>query len=196
MRARSIRTLAVLASVGLLVGAFGAGPADAKKKKKKKKAPSCAPVTAGGNGAEAELVRLTTAATAEKPVEIELETAQGLGFSSTAPDGGGDEGATSHVYQNLQVISAVPGTALNARVEFGQHQDYDFFLRDAASQESLAYSAGFNGPAPVDSGDGGHAEWGAEAIDAFAYEKCTGYTLDVVSAVTEGGPVALKIWLE
>lgn len=195
MRSRSIRTLAVLASVGLLVGAFAGGPAEAAKKKKKKKPASCAPATATGDAAEAEFVRLTQKATADAPVEIELDTAEGLGFSSSSPGGG--TGHVSHAYQNLQVISKKPSATLFVAAEFAAYQDYDLYLRDAASQETLAYAAGFNQmPGYLDGGEGGHSDVGLEQIDAFAHMPCTGYTVDVVSAITEGGPVTLKLWLE
>lgn len=194
MRIRSLRGFAVVASVALLVGAVAAGPAEAKKKKKKK-APVCAPYTPGELGAGQEVKVITDAATKDAPVEIPVTTGPGLGFSS--PDGpSGDEGHVEHVYVPVQVDSAAKSTAINARAEFNPAYEYDLFLRDA-SGVALAYAAGYN-PAPgtpLDGGDGGHSEQGAEVIDPFATADCAGFTLDVASAITPGGEVVVKVWL-
>src|SRR5688500_750099 len=68
MKIRTIRGIAVLASVGLLVGAFAVGPAEARKKKKKKKPVACAPYAPGENGADQKVTVITDAATADAPV--------------------------------------------------------------------------------------------------------------------------------
>lgn len=197
---RTIRTLAVLASAALVLGAFTASPADAKKKRKKKakKPPACAPYQPGEAGADAPITVVTNAATEEKPVELEVETAEGLGFSS-AEGPSGDEGHTSHAYSNVQVDSAKSGAGLYARVEFAPTWDYDIFLR-TSDGTAAAYAAGFNQvivPAfGLDgTGHGGHSEQGAEQIDGFATADCDGFTLDIVSAGTPGGTVTVKYWL-
>jgi hypothetical protein len=153
---------------------------------KKKKPKACAPYATTQEGAaDAELTRITAAATEEKPIEVTLE----------APDG--TPAATQHVFQNAQVVSN-PGTnGLYVRLEFPDHADLDLYLRDAAG-EQVARAAGFN-PAPEgelnDTAAGGHSETGAEQIDGFAVTKCAGYTVDVESFAFEGGEVLLKFWL-
>ena len=196
---RIVRTLAVLASAGLILGAFVAAPADAKKKKKPK---ACAEYVPGETGAEAETTVVTDAATAEKPVEVTLDTGEGLGLSSAdGPDG--DYGHTNHAYTNVQVDSA-GDAGLYVRVEFPEAFDYDIFLR-SADGTALAYAAGFNqGMTPAGdpsglgldgTGHGGHSEMGAEMVDGWIAADCEGFTLDVVSAITPGGEVTVKYWL-
>src|SRR5687767_597320 len=200
---RIVRSLALIATASLVLGAFMAVPADAKKKKKPKKAPSCAPYVPGENGADAPVTVVTDAATEEAPVEVTVATAEGLGFSS-ADGPSSDEGATSHAYANVQVDSAASGKGLYARVEFAPTFDYDGFLR-TADGTAVAYSAGFN-QAPMPLGDpsgfgldgtghGGHSEQGAEQIDGWATNDCDGFTYDIVSAATPGGDVTVKFWL-
>lgn len=199
---RIVRSLALIATASLVLGAFMAVPADAKKKKKKpKKAPACAPYVPGENGADAPITIVTDAATAEAPVEVTVSTLEGLGFSS--PDGpSGDEGATSHAYANVQVDSAASGAGLYARVEFAPTWDYDGFLR-TSDGTAVAYSAGFNqfvvpggDPFGLDgTGNGGHSEQGAEQIDGWATSDCDGFTYDIVSTGTPGGDVTVKFWL-
>ena len=196
---RIMRSIAVLASAGLVMGAFVAAPAEAAKKKKK----TCAAYSPGDTGAGADTTIVTDAATAEKPVEIALDTAEGLGLSSS--DGpSGDEGHTSHAYTNVQVDSASPEAGLFVRVEFSPAFDYDLFLR-SSDGTAVAYTAGFNqGITPVGdpsglgldgTGHGGHSEQGAEQIDGWLTADCDGFTVDVVSAVTPGGDVTVKYWL-
>ena len=200
---RFIRTVAVVGMSALVLGAFVAGPADAKKKKKPKKPAACAPYVPGENGADAPVTVVTDAATAEAPVEVTVATAEGLGFSS-ADGPSGDTGHTSHAYANVQVDSAASGRGLYARVEFTPTFDYDGFLR-TSDGTAVAYSAGFN-QAPMPAGDptgfgldgtghGGHSEQGAEQIDGWATNDCDGFTYDIVSAGTPGGDVTVKFWL-
>lgn len=196
MRFRSVRTFAVLASAGLIVGAFAAGPADAAKKKKKP--PACAPYTPHEAAADVPVTVLTDAHTADAPLELELETPEGLGFAN--PDGTEDDpshhGFPGHSYVNVQVDPAAAETGLYALLEFSVAWDYDLLVRgdDGAA---LAYSAGgapyvsfFDG-----TGHGGQAGPGTEQIDGLTSADCTGYLVDVTSAVTPGETVTLKLWL-
>lgn len=198
-----VRSLALIATASLVLGAFVAGPADAKKKKKKKpKVATCAPYTPGEVGADAPVTIVTDAATEEAPVEVTVSTTQGLGFTSS--DVGGDQGPTSHAFSNVQVDSASSGRGLYARVEFNPAYDYDHFLR-TADGAAVAYSAGFNqamvagdptGMTGLDgTGNGGHSEQGAEQIDGYATSDCDGFTHDIASAGSPGGDVTVKYWL-
>src|SRR4051794_14294549 len=113
---RIIKTTAVLALAGLVVGMLAAAPAEAKKKKKKKPA-ACAPYVPGETGTGQPVTVVTDAATAEAPVAVTVATDPGLGSSS--PDGAsGDTGPTAHAYANVQVDSAAASTGLYIRAEF------------------------------------------------------------------------------
>jgi hypothetical protein len=203
MKSRRIfKTAAVVGASALILGAFVAGPAQAKKKKPKKPA-VCAPYVPGELGTGQPISVVTDAATADKPVEATVATEPGLGF--TSPDGAsGDEGRPSHVFYNVQVDSAAPGAYLYVREEFQEGTEYDLFLRDATGA-ALAYAAGANQtptavPDPIGlgldgTGNGGHSEFAAEQIDGYSATDCAGYTVDVGSAITPGGDVTLKFWL-
>jgi hypothetical protein len=184
---KSIRTVAVLASAALVLGAFVAAPAEAKRK--------CRPYKPGALGAEAEITKVTDAATEEAPIEVEISTAPGAGFTN-ADDPAGDTGATSHAFHNVQVDSKAASAALYVRVEFLPAFDYDLYLR-ASFGGSVAYEADFNQAAGAGLGgnQGGHAEQGASQIDGFVARDCDGFTVDVASSSTPGGAVAMTLWL-
>ncbi len=189
---RIVRSLAVLASATLVLGAFAAGPAEAKKKKKKKKPAACAPFTPSEQAAGAPIVKVTDAATAEAPVEVNLNTSPGLGFSSAEGEGNPDELGTTHAYANLQVDSASPETGLYVVLEFGAAWDYDLWLRDG-SHTALEYSAGIG---PVGSGtDHQHSNVGSESIEGMPVTDCQGIVVDVANAGGPGGEVTLKFYL-
>lgn len=200
MSSRIPRIVATMLCVAMVFSAVLATPAEAKKKKKKKPpVAACAAYVPGELGAEAETSTVTDANTAEAPVTIELDTGPGLGFSSTDP--GGDEGVTDHVYHNVLVDSSAAETGLYARVEFPEFTEYDIFVR-LADGTTAAYAAGANQtPVPIPAfgldgtGNGGHSEFGAEQIDGLRSPDCTGYTIDVASAITPGGGVTLTLWL-
>jgi hypothetical protein len=192
-----LRTIAVLSTSALVLGAFAAGPADAKKKKKKP--PACPTYTAPDWAPESKTTIVTDAATADAPAEFALETAPGAGFSSAdEPEGG--TGAPSSAYHNIVVDSAAPDASLFVRAEYAPTWDYDIFLRTPEGAP-VAYEADFNpltaaGPTPVGGNEGAHPEPGAGQIDGAASADCTGYTLEVVSGTAPGGTVALTFWLE
>lgn len=195
MSTRTIRTMAVLASTALVLGAFLAMPADAKKKKKPKK---CAPYSSPDWATDAETTVLTDAATEEAPVEVEIATDPGLGFTSTdGPDG--DTGETSHKFHNVLVDTKAASANLFVRAEYPPVWDYDLFLR-LPELVAVAYEADFNpatvnGPTGVGGMDGGHAEPGASQIDGYTSADCSGYTVDIASGISAGGAVTLKLWL-
>ena len=192
MKSRSIRSFAVLAAAGLLVGAFAAAPADAAKRKKKPAPPPCAAYEPGTEGADLETVVITDAATKDAPVEIKIAAPPGIGV-------GGEEATETfigHAYSNIQIDSAVPGAPLTLRLEMPAMEDYDLYLLNNDSTEA-ARAAGFN-PAPVvynDTGAGGHTEEGAEMIDAFVTDDCQGFTVESATASGMGGELLLKAWL-
>lgn len=187
---RIVRSLALIATASLVLGAFMAVPADAKKKKKPKKAAACAPYVPGENGADAPVTVVTDAATADAPATLEVEIGPGLG-AGRDPEG---EGAlVSHAYPNLQVDSAASSALLNVRISWSiPPEDYDIYL-DTADGSELASSAGY-GPIPGGS-DYGSSAVGSESILAFPASDCDGFTVDVVGATTPGGTVTVDYWL-
>lgn len=120
MKSRSIRTLDVLASAGLIVSAFAAAPADAAKKKT---VPACAEFAPPPHAAEAEVVKLTDADTADAPVEITVPTAVGFGMGRDPSHPEGQN--VSHAYVPVQVDSAVTGARIYGKVNFTALYDYD-----------------------------------------------------------------------
>jgi hypothetical protein len=205
MRSRSTRTLAVLASVGLLVGAFAAGPAEAAKKKKKKKPFSCAPAEpvapqsahAGADTApEGEVTRITQAATEEAPVVIEYEHGPAMYVFGTA-----EPIQEDNAYFNLQVVSKKPGQALYILQEWGTgFTDLDLYLYDDTGTQvalSGAFNAAPESSSPIGdlSGPNGTGGSGFESISGFPATPCAPYTIESVAYMTQGEPVSLKLWL-
>ena len=181
---RTLKTLALIATAGLMVGVVAAAPAQAGKKKK------CPAYVPGENGAGQPINVVTDAATADKPVELTLPTEAGLG-AGRDPEGFGAH--VSHVYVNIQVDSKAASAPLNTGLEFGTAWDYDLYL-DLADGTEVANSAGYG---PVDDGsteDSRH-DFGSETIVGVETSDCGGYTLDVVTATSPGGDVTLKLWL-
>lgn len=194
MRSRSIRTFAVLASAGLMVGAFAAGPADAAKKKKKPF--SCAPATAAvpapghsanaEEAASAEVLNVTAAHTEEAPLVIEYE--HGTAIS--------DVGMEDTKYFAYQVVSKKPGFGVYIRQEWpGAVSDIDLYMYDGTGAE-VAYSGAFNAaPVPVLFDSGGNGGTGFESIPGFPADPCSPYTIESKGYLTPGEPMTLKIWL-
>lgn len=194
---KTIRTLSVIASAALIVGAFAVGPADAKKKKKKPPVPAaCAAYTPGEAGAEAETSVVTDAATAEAPVVVELEA--GAGFTSLSFQGQGYDETTS-VFHNIQVDTANPTAGLYAKVEFTSMHDYDFYMTYA--EGGTAASSGDFQVLPGEGIGSGEPDGGWEAgndyesVLGIITPDCAGYTAEIVSFLTNGGPVTLSLWL-
>ncbi len=188
MKSRSVRTLAVLASAGLIVGAFAAGPADAAKKKKKPKTLTCDTFTPGmEEAAEAEVVKITPAATEENPVVIEYEH----GMAGPSIPLVGHPGLTESQYFNIQLYGA-PNTGLWLKQEFSDRHDLDLYLFNEAGEE-VAHSGGFNTlPQAYDSD--GNATENSENIPGYPGDQCAGYTIESIAYLTPGTDVKLSIW--
>lgn len=173
-----------------------------KKKQKKEKGPEaepepvgCAPYAPGDAGAEAETSVVTDANTAEAPIELEVETAEGLGAGRDPANFGM---AVSHAYHNVQVDSAAAEAGLWASIEFTEVWDYDLYL-DLADGTEVAHSAGFfaqgDGAAGTGDDEDSHTAPGSETITGVFSPDCQGYTLDIVGATTPGETITLKLWL-
>jgi hypothetical protein len=188
---RLLKTTAVVGATALILGAFVAGPADAKKKKKKPKPPPvCAPYTPAEGGAGAPITLVTDAATVDAPVTATVAAEAGLGVGGLAEQG------IAYAYTNVQVDSALPSTALNIRLEMTEFEDYDLVVQNPDGSEA-ASAQGFN-PEPAvfnDNTHGGHTEVGAEVIDALPTSDCQGYTLVIKTASGIGGDLTVKYWL-
>jgi hypothetical protein len=187
-----VRSIAMAGAACLILGAFVAGPAQAKKPA------ACKPFKAKTDGKGQPLSKVTDAATADKPVEVTVATAPGLGLSSPdGPSGDTPPDGPTHAYYNVQVDSKASTASLYVKAEYTPALDYDLYLRSEGA--ALAYSAGFSVPIPAagldGTGSGGHTEVGSENIDGWPATDCSGYTVDIVSATTPGGDVTLKFWL-
>ncbi|HWC14816.1 MAG TPA: hypothetical protein VG929_09495 [Actinomycetota bacterium] len=185
MGIKTLRSLAIVASAALVLGAFVA-PADAKKKKKVKK---CAPYTTPEWAGEAETTVVTDAATADAPIELKISTAPGVGTSSEEPHGG--TGASSYTYHNFVIDSAAPSASVSARVDSVPTWDYDLWWRYPEGPPA-ASAAGFW---VIPGGEGGETGIGYEQVNAVPAADCQGFTAEIVGAVTPGGEVTLKVWL-
>lgn len=194
MKSRSVRTLAVLASAGMIVGAFAAAPADAAKKKKKPF--NCAPATAtapakghssnAADASKAAVVNVTAAATAEAPLVTEFKHGPAL--------------SEAHVedtqYFAYQVVSKTPGQGLYVKLEWpGKMSDIDLYMYDASGEE-VALSGAFNPvavPGLLDSNGNGGV--GFETIPGFPADPCSPYTIESKAYATPGEPMKISVWL-
>ena len=195
MGSKKIKALSVIASAALVVGAFAAGPAEAKKKKKKPA--GCAAYTPSQWSTDIPVTILKDEHTADAPLEIAVPTEAGVGTSSAgSPDGG--DGDAAHAFVNVQVDSAQPVTGVYGTVEFTPVWDYDLFVR-STDGVGLAYSAGFSPFVPAfgldGTGHGGHSGVGTENVEGLTTDDCTGYLVDVVTATGPGEEVTLTLWL-
>ncbi|HYI44936.1 MAG TPA: hypothetical protein VE174_05655 [Actinomycetota bacterium] len=137
-------------------------------------------------------------ATARRPIEVTLATGPGAG-TTDAGSPKDDMGEISHVFHNVVVAPDKGPAMLFARAEYLPAFDYDLFLR-APGGSSVAFEwdlnpAAVNGPSPMDSSFKGHAEPGVSQIDGYGAPRCVGYTIDLASGLTPGGPVLLKLWI-
>lgn len=204
MKSRSIRTLAVLASAGLIVGAFAAGPADAAKKKKKKPVPACAefappPVASGGTtgsqAIEAEVAQLTTAHTEEAPLIIEFE--HGPAFWDTATHSPVQEDTK---YFGIQLPPGIPQSGLYARIDWAtpSPSDIDLYLYDDTGTE-VEHSGALNvAPVPnpvLDLSDRGNGGMGYESISGLPVDQCNGFVVESQAFLTPGEAMTLTLYL-
>lgn len=207
MRTRTSRSIAVVMSAALLVGAFAVAPADARKKKKKKKpvvacAPAAiaAPKSDSGHAAEAvdaEVVQVTDAATEEAPVEIAYDHGPALWLS-----GFGVPVQEDTKFFNIQVVtnSGGPGLYVHQTWSSSSPDDMDMYLYDAATGDQVALSGSANLPEPIASNlppqagqDTGHM--GLESISGLLAGDCMTYTVESRAFTSDGEKMVLKVWL-
>lgn len=186
---RTIKTVTMLASLSLLVGAYAAAPAEAAKKKRFSCAPATATPPAEGHSsnaeeaAEAQVVNLTAAATEEKPLVIEYE--HGPAFSEI--------GMEDTKYFAFQVVSKTLGAGVYVLQEWpGRESDIDLYMSDESGAE-VASSGAFNPiPVPPPGSTGGP---GYESISGYPAEPCSPYTIESKAYLTPGEEMTLKLWL-
>ena len=188
------KALSILVMGSLLAAlvALPAGEAAAKKKKKKPVVPACAAYVPGDQGAGQPIAVVTDAATEASPVVVEVEAAPGMG--SDLGIGVYDE--RTSVFHNVQVDSALPTAGLWVRIEFTEYHDYDLSLLTPAGD--TAASSGESQPvAGVGGGTAGGHEGGSnyEMVTGVNTPDCGGYTTEVISYLTTGGPVTISYWL-
>ena len=204
MQSRTVKMLALLAGLALVVGAFGAGSTAAKKKKKKKKPPvaACPAFAAKPPGADSEslqkdkvpaatLVKVTEAATEAKPVEVKLEHGQALWSPTQTPIQEDTE------FVRLQVQSKTPTAGLYIRQEWAAPSlsDLDLYLTDKAGEEVAASGTSNVSPVPIPAGGQDTGAQGFESISGFAALKCGDYVIKSRPFTTAGEDVTIKIWL-
>jgi hypothetical protein len=195
MTSRTLRIVAVAGAAALLLGAFVAGPAEARKKKKHHKpVAACAPYAPSGGAEGAEVVSVTDAATADAPVEVTVTTEPGLGSGRPADQTGG---AVSEAFVPVQVDSAAASAGLYARVDFTPVWDYDLYMTDDTGTDVGASGGSLVIDDSELGGDADHSETGAgfEAIYGVTSTDCQGFNVDVVGATTPGEDVTLTLWL-
>ena len=191
---RVIRTLAVVASVGLIFGAFVA-PAEAGKKKKKKVAacPTFAPSEPttdsheGAEALEAPVQKVTAAHTEAAPLVIEHE--HGMAYWDTVTQTPVQE---STEFFNFQAEGA---GGLHIRAEWpGVQNDIDLYLY--SDGERVSSSGAFNpAPVPLVFDAGGNGGQGFESIPGYPVAACNGLTLESRAFISTGDTVTLKVWL-
>lgn len=170
-----------------------------KSGKPKKSAESCPPYEPGENGAEAETVTVTDAATEEKPVEIKFDAGRGLaGPLITGVPVPPDQ--RTHNYHNLVVDSDSAETGLYVRLQFKDRRDYDLYLEYPSGQEATHsgdFNTGFGTPLFTCGKETTGCSSGSdfEQLNGIRTKDCQGWTTDSVAYLTEGGEVTLTAWL-
>lgn len=197
------RSAAVVASAALVLGAFVAGPADAKKRKKKKPpvVAGCAaptfvePKSPSGSRTEApkaEVLKVTDAATEETPIVVELT--HGAALWDTANQQPIQEDTQ---WVNVQIDPAAASAGLYIRQEWATPSlsDFDLYLWDGPTGEQAALSGASNiAPTTVPFiGETGGMGW--ESISGFLAADCSAYSIESRAFLTPGEGVTLKIWL-
>lgn len=189
----------------VLVGLFAANlvaslPAHAATRKHKKPA-ACAPYAAGDFAKDAPAVKVTDAATADKPLEQKVTLDQS---TADVPEAGGDP---TIAYFNVQVDSAAATAGLYAHIDFPQRNDYDLEFQypdESFAARSHAWNTiieandqtvpGIN-YTPSSTGHGGHSTATSEELVGIDTPDCGGYSVKVTNWLSQGGDVTVKLWL-
>ena len=195
---RFIRTVAVIAMSAFVLGAFVAGPADAKKKKKKPAV--CSAFQPGEYGTDKPTLVVTDTATEDAPAIQKVtvaESAADADLTGLALSPGTD------VF-NVQVDSKAKEAGLHILVEFPERNDVDLnvFHTDGSY---AARAHGFNPLLAIEptidenfgnlSGHAGESTPSSEHIVGLRTADCGGWTVDVQNWLGMGGEFDVKVWL-
>ena len=195
---KTIRSLALVASATLVLGAFVAAPAQAKKKPKKP--PACPAATyaepatdsTSRPAPDAEIIKVTDAATAEAPVTVEYEHGAALWETATQTPVQEDT-----MWFNIQIDSAAPATGLYARLDWHvpSASDIDLYIWDGVTGDQ-AVNSGATNVVPVNAPF--IAETGAmgyESVSGFAVADCANFLVESRAFTTAGETMTLTLWL-
>lgn len=199
---RFIRSISVISSAGLLMGALvGGTPAEAAKKCKKfkpaKSFASDSPSTA--EASKAKVQKVTDKYTEAKPLTIDYDHGPAFWFPNNPQDpaGAGQAPAVEDTkWFNIQVDSKKKFVGLYIRQEWSSTSpsDMDLYLYDrhgSAAGSSGQYNA-IAGNGVLGSGEGG---MGYESINGLGVSDCSGYTIESRAFTTAGEAMTLKLWL-
>ena len=192
---RFIRTVAVVGMSALVLGAFVAGPADAKKKKKKPAV--CKTFTPGEKGADKPTIKVTDAATEEAPAVQTVTLAESVADADLVGTGALQPSTDAF---NIQVDSAAKEAGLYILFEFPTRRDYDLEVWHTDGSYA-ARSHDFNplySPNPDTYSNGGHAGEAtdhSEKIVGLRTSDCGGWTAETVNWLGEGGEMEVTVWL-
>jgi len=188
---RFTRTIAVIGMSALVLGAFAAGPADAKKKKKKPAV--CAPYTPGEKGTDKPTITVTDAATEESPAVQKVHLAESLAdFVPVDP--------SSDAF-NVQIDSKAKEVGLYVLFEFPTRRDYDLELwhpDGSYAARSHDFNPIYNPAQPTLHSNEGHAGESSDSYEKIVGVRtpdCGGYTVEAVNWLGEGGDFQIKVWL-
>ncbi|MGI8407379.1 MAG: hypothetical protein ACR2L3_02585, partial [Actinomycetota bacterium] len=192
---RSFRGIAVVASASMVLGAFVAAPAEAKKKKSCPAFQAVEPVSDSGETAEAleaEVVKVTDKATADKPIVIEYEHGPALWDTATQTPIVEDT-----TFFNFQVQSKKPAPGLHLEMTWPtpSESDIDMYLYDAAGARVASSGASNLAPVPGVLDAGGNGGMGFETIPGNPAVNCAGYTVESRAFMTTGQMMTLTVYL-
>lgn len=195
---RFIRTVAVVGMSALVLGAFVAGPADAKKKKKPA---ACSAFQPGEYGADKPTLVVTDTATEAAPAIQKVTLAESVADADVV--GTGLVAPGTDVF-NVQVDSKAAEAGLHMLIEFPERRDIDLNV----FHDDGSYAARAHGFQPVLgihetidaeignlSGHAGESTSSSEHIIGLNTADCGGWTVDVQNWLGEGGEFEVKVWL-
>lgn len=194
-----IRSVAVLASAGLLMGAIvGGTPAEAAKRRCKKFKPGTPITDSSTDGVKsAKVKKITDKYTAKKPLTIKFShgPAAWLLADPEDPTAGQRAIVEDTKWFNFQVDSKKRFVGLYVRQEWPtpSASDLDLYMYDRSGSQ-VGSSGEFNAVpgTGLGTGEGG---MGFEQISGYGAVDCTGYTVESRAFTTHGENVTLTVWL-